>query len=235
MIWDLVISIGRIAAIPVLLLCSLYAMLLGQVWGQKSAKARLELVDPADHQDKFGKAAEHNEWAEGRGFEWLGAYVYVAPFNPKIFITCWRRAADDVIAACYAMGGKQIFDFVSMYEGEVGLTTCTNSGAMLYPPMPGAYKQAFTQGDLDLVLQKHLEGDDYLRRRFNLRKATPEPIERVFVRSVAKTARHAWRIWFFPLRSLYWYTQLRKRSNIPVSMQDLLPPEGSTGVGPRSI
>lgn len=222
--WDPIISVLRILSVPIFLFLSLFVYLTGQVWGQKSSRARMELVDPKDHQGRFDTVAQHHEWAEARGFEWLGAYVFIAPFNPQVFITCWRRASDGVVAACYAMGGKQIFDFVTVYDDDGGLTTCTSSGAMLYPTAPGVCKQAFTTGGLDFALQRHTEGDQFLRDKFMLRKARPEPIEQLFVRGIAKTARRVWKIWFFQVRSLYWYSRLNKKANVPVSRQKILAP-----------
>jgi hypothetical protein len=129
--WDPIISIARIAGIPLLNIGSFYVIMLGQVRGQMSRKARLELVDPKDHGDKFAAVSGNNEWAEANGFEWVGAYVYFAPFNPKTLISCWRRTADCVVMASYVTGGKVIDDFVTVYADDSGLTTCSAAAGVL--------------------------------------------------------------------------------------------------------
>lgn len=224
---DWVWLIVRIGGVPAFLLGALYFALLGQVWGQKSGKAKLELVDPKSHPEKFSSVAEYQGPMENCGFEWVGAYVYSAPFNSRTFMACWRRASDGVYAACYVVGGKTVLDFVSSYTDGSGLTTCTSAAAMLYPQLPGIYKQAFTEGDVVSVLQKHSQGDEYLRKAFNLSRARVQSLEELVVRDVEAKAKRIWKIWFFPARSLYWYSQMGKKANVPVWEQALLAPAGS--------
>ncbi len=224
MSWDVVISIARAVGIPALIFGSAYIFMLGQVWGQMSKKARLELVDPHAQAGGFAASSESYEWAEEHGFEWVGAFTFIAPFNPRTCLSCWRRDVDGIVMACYAMRGQTVYDFVTEYEGDCGLTTCSAAAGVLYPQAAGVYKQAFPGLGLDEVLTRHTAADEFLRARFMLRLAKPEPVEKLFVRGVAKTARRIWKIWFFPIRSFYWYSQMGRRVHMPVEKQAILAP-----------
>jgi hypothetical protein len=231
--WDLLIAIARYTAIPGFILASYYVYMLRQVRGQMSAKARLQLVDPAEHQGEFATLSDYHHWAEANGFAWVGAFTYIAPGNPRTVLSCWRRGADGIVMACYLMAKKPVIDFVSVYHDDSGLTTCSAAAGVLYPRAPGIYKQAFPHATLDDLLRQHLKGDEYLRSAFSLRRpAKQEAVETLFVRGVARIAKRVWRLWFFPLRAFQWYFTMNQRANIPIEIQKVQPPTKEDGRWP---
>ena len=201
-----------------------------QTAGQMSPQARLVFVDPEKHGELLDRGDKYQVWGRGNGFEWLGAYHYIAPDNPEAFVSAWKRQGEPIYLAWYIIGKTEAIDFVTDYGGDCGVTTSNTAGGVLFPARPGHYKQCMTKMDVEGLWGVHREGDALLRSRFGFRPGrSMESFEQGFVESVRKSAQWVRSIPLWYLKVLPWYVTMARRANVPLSMQRLKDPPAVAG------
>ena len=87
------------------------------------------------------------------------------------------------------------------------------SGATgMFPARPNHYRQSFPNATLDDLCLRHLEGEEYLIKKFGLRwKPLTLPYEEMLLKGMRSQMEHVRSIPLYPARALYWYAITRKK------------------------
>ena len=92
------------------------------------------------------------------------------------------------------------------------LETSMSGSTGMFPARSNAFRQSFPGATLDEICQRHLEAEDYLMKKFNLRwkPLTLSPEERT-IKGIRLHMQHVRSIPFYPVRALYWYAVSRRK------------------------
>jgi len=150
---------------------------------------------------------EFGLWAQANGFTHDSYFVY-QPSAADVTITAsgWWSDLDKTWALIYCAPAEQAVDFTSIYSDSYGVTTGSSKDTMLFPDIPRAYKQAFTDATKDELYTNHILARKIVEERHHL----PEPAEKgdLLVKlksSISRQANYIVSIPFWKLRGFFWY------------------------------
>ncbi len=166
----------------------------------------------------------NGQWAGGNDF------AFVGNFSMKIGIsdasmTIWRCPDRPTFFCRYIVqAGTNVrtsFDFVTMFENEIMLTTNDKADSQLLPSAPGHYLQSFSGLSLDGQWNQHLQMENYLMDVGGaLLVQNDRPFEDCFVDTIRKQVEFVRSLSFWPLRGTYWFfIRRRLRHNLSIQTQ----------------
>ncbi len=169
----------------------------------------------------FNLVREHTDWADREGFDWVGAYVFEG--MQRMFVAAWLHREYPVYFCIYHHPQTEttVYDFVSLYEGDRGLTTGNTADAVFIPQPPDSYVQAFTDKTLDELWDMHLVSEQYVLDRLHLQpKRIDKPFDQVVIGAIRKQMGYVQSMVFWPLRTAWWYFVRRgQRVNLTIEQQ----------------
>jgi hypothetical protein len=171
--------------------------------------------------DGFRLVREHVDWATREGFDVVGTYTVDA--MQRMFVAAWLHNEYPVYFCIYyhAQTETTVYDFVSLYEGDRGLTTGSTADAVFIPQPPDSYVQAFTDKTLDELWDLHLVSEQYVLNQLRLApKRIDRPFEQVVIGAIHKQMGYVQSLPFWPLRTAWWYFVRRGRIvNLTIEQQ----------------
>lgn len=92
------------------------------------------------------------------------------------------------------------------------LDTSMSGSSGMFPTRPNQYQQSFPGATLDDLCLRHLEAEEYLIKKFNLRwKPLTLPYEEILLKAIRLRMQFVRSIPLYPIRALYWYAITRKK------------------------
>lgn len=163
---------------------------------------RLSPATRGQHYAQFDAAQAHHAWAQSQGFEWVGGYIFqgVQP----IFVAAWKHAAQGSFFCMYMHQARQMYDFVTLFEGKRGLTTTSTADGLLLPHPPGACVQGFKLEPDDLWA-KHLEAEVYLASRGFVPLTAAPPFEQAVQEAIDRQMAYVRTRPLWPVQGVYWF------------------------------
>lgn len=213
-LWLVVIVVGFVPAV---------VMIVTYLSIKKMSRPDLSL-EPADENawpEGFRLVREHQAWAQGEGFEWVGAYSLEA--MQRMFVAAWRHHEYPMYFCIYHQPQTETtaYDFVSLYEGDRAMTTGNTADAVFIPQPPDSYVQAFTGKTLDELWDQHLVSEEYVLGKLRLEpQRIDKPFEQAVIGAIHKQMGYVQSLPFWMLRSAWWYFVRRgKRVNLTIEQQ----------------
>ena len=113
------------------------------------------------------------------------------------------------------------FDFVTMFDNEIMLTTNDKSDSQMLPAAPCHYLQSFSLASLDEQWNRHLQTENYLMDVGGaLLVQNDRPFEDCFIDAIKKQIAFVRSLSLWPLRGTYWFFIRRKRlHNLSIQAQ----------------
>ena len=82
----------------------------------------------------------------------------------------------------------------------------------MFPARPNAFRQSFPGATVDEVTQRHLEAEEHLIKKFNLRwKPLTLSYEEILIKAIRLHMQHVRSIPLYAVRALYWYAVSRRK------------------------
>lgn len=155
-----------------------------------------------------------SQWAEENDFTFVGNFamkVGIADTSMGI----WRRSDRPTFFCRYLVqaGSKEqtSFDFVTMFEDDIILTTNDKSNSQMLPQPPGYYSQSFSPVSLEEQWNQHLQMENYLMDIGSaILVQNDKPFEDCFIDTIRKQVEFVRSISLWPLRGIYWFYVRRK-------------------------
>lgn len=170
----------------------------------------IRAVDPVRFPRETGLALAHNDWAEQNGFQFLGSYQVTA--LGTAYVAAWERVGEPTYFCVYCMGDKVARDFVTILNGDGGLTTGNSADALLFPAAPGEYKQTFPGTLAEEQWERHLAAIEFLKQhRHATIRSRFRSFDEAFAEGVRGPAAYVMTLFLWPLRAPYWYFVRRSR------------------------
>jgi hypothetical protein len=147
---------------PLLFVAGLTMAVLGAVLGNLPEHARMTPLADAVPAACRGLLARMQEL----GFARLGPVLRVHLDPGATIVPLWSETERTYATVFVSDGapGKAHFDFVTVLDGEVGLTSSPNPAAGVLPQSPRSFLQIFANEEPETLLGRHLEGRDQLAR-----------------------------------------------------------------------
>jgi hypothetical protein len=159
--------VGRVVAAALLAL-GLTVAVLGAVLSNLPEDARM---DPLPDEEIPDACLPLVERIEALGFARLGPAQRVH-LEPMASIVPLWHAAHQAYATVFVSDGASAtahYDFVTVFDGKVGLTSAANPAAGVLPLAPGTFLQVFKGEQPEELLPRHLEGAGQLAQAASLR------------------------------------------------------------------
>jgi hypothetical protein len=155
-------------------------------------------------------------WAAGSSFSPYG--FFRTPSGALIAL--WTRQADATHLGHYIIQRQSYFDFVTLFDNKIGLTTGSTPGAQLFPKWPGSYSQSFSSKSLDQQYALHHRAVDYLKGNGARMRTDAVNTRAHFDLSIQKQLAWVKTYRFWPVRAIYWFWIKRfLRHNVAVEEQ----------------
>ncbi len=164
-------------------------------------------VKPLSSEEK--KQYPCSQWAQANSFGFVGNFamkVGIADSSMAI----WRRSDRPTFFCRYLVqaGNKKqtSFDFVTMFEDEIMLTTNDKADSQMMPQPPGYYSQSFSPVNQDEQWNQHLQMENYLMDTGGATLVqNDKPFEECFVDAIRRQVNFISSISLWPLRGIYWF------------------------------
>ncbi len=135
------------------------------------------------------QATQYEHWATNEGFEWVGGYLLRG--TADIRIAAWRHTQYPAYFCVYVAQNQVHFDLVTIYDGDIGLTTGSTKDGLLIPPAPGSYIQCFGGLEPEALWNKHLVAEAFMLEKLQLDpKPIDMPFDEVVVYAIHRQMRH---------------------------------------------
>jgi hypothetical protein len=137
----------------------------------------------------------------------------------------WRRPDRPSFFCRYTVSageaGATSYDFVTLFDDDVILTTNDRSDSQMLPLPDGYYCQSFSSLDLDERWARHVEAENFLMDVGDaVLRVLDKPFEDCFIDTLRKQAAYIGTIPFWPLRGVAWFFIRRHwRHNVALSTQ----------------
>lgn len=200
------------------------------IYSSMTELGRLQELPPLGDEER---EADADQWASQNGFRFDGNF-YMPLSATETFISLWRHSQDPGFFCDYLSrprrpknndkpdaAAKRVFDLVTVFENDRGLTTSNTKDGQLLPPAPGNYKQTFSTDDLDDLYQRHQQAVEYLVNTGGAGLgACDKPAEQVLLDSIRETTQYIRSLPLWPIRGIYWYLVRQKlRHNLSIQQQ----------------
>jgi len=176
---------------------------------RRTSNPLLQALTPeeSDSDARAQRTGEAHAWAGRNGFSFLGYFVERSGGG---FIAAWKRADQATFLCQYLIadkgGHRSAFDLVTLFSNDVTLSTGSTADAHLFPKPPGYYLQSFSDLSLDSQWTRHASMEGYLIEKGGARLASANiSLVDALSDSIRKQAAYVRSLWFWPLRSLYWF------------------------------
>lgn len=167
---------------------------------------------------------EGSQWAQENGFAFVGNFAMKVGIA-ETSMAIWRCSERPSFFCRYtAQAGNIVqtsFDFVTIFDGDIMLTTNDKADSQMLPQAPRHYLQSFSAVSLDQQWCQHVQMENYLMDAggallVQLNKA----FEDCFIDTVRKQVEYVRSLSFWPLRGIYWFFVRRKlRHNLSIQAQ----------------
>lgn len=164
--------------------------------------------------------------------QWAGEneFGFVGNFSIKVGIVettmaIWRRADRPSFFCRYTVQAgnntQTSYDFVTIFDGDIMLTTNNKADSQMLPQPPGYYAQSLSLTSLDDQWYQHVEMENYLMDAGGaLLVQFDKPFENCLVDVIRKQVAYVQSIPGWPLRGIYWFYVRRKiRYNLTIKDQ----------------
>ncbi len=140
--------------------------------------------------------------------------------NPKAVILAWQRPGVASYFCVYYILKYKVYDLVSVYKGDITLTTGSHNGSLLYPMPPFQFIEAFTRVDLEGLYKRHVESEQYLVSRLGVESlpyfgSFTDP----FLEAISRQTEHVRSIPLWWAKVLWWYAIKGLKNNKPIERQ----------------
>lgn len=166
----------------------------------------------------------NSQWARENDFAFVGNFSMKVGIS-EASMMIWRRSDRPTFFCRYIVQAgtktQTSFDFVTMFENEIMLTTNNKADSQMLPPAPGHYLQSFSTVSLDEQWNQHLQMENYLMDVGGaLLVQNDRPFEDCFVDTIRKQVEFVRSLSLWPLRGTYWFFIRRKlRHNLSIQAQ----------------
>lgn len=165
-----------------------------------------------------------SQWAKDNEFAFVGNFSMKVGISDAS-MTIWRRSDRPTFFCCYVVqAGVNVqtsFDFVTMFDNEIMLTTNDKSDSQMLPTAPGHYLQSFSSASIDKQWDRHLQAENYLMDAGDaVLVQNDRPFEDCFVNTIRKQVAFVCSLPLWSLRGTYWfYIRRRMRHNLSIQTQ----------------
>lgn len=165
-----------------------------------------------------------SRWAQEKGFVFVGDYIFKAGIIDA-FISIWKRDGVPQFFCRYNIrageANKRSMDFVTVFDGDVMLTTNDRSDSQFLPQAPGCYAQSFSGLSVEEQYQRHVEAENFLKDTGRIALVPSDAaFEDCFLTSLDRQVRHIRSIPLWPIRGAGWfYVRRRLRHNTTLMRQ----------------
>lgn len=157
----------------------------------------------------FHGVEESSLWAEAQGFRYVGSYRTTISDIENVFAV-WRHESRPTYLVRYHAAEQVFFDFVTLFQGQYGLTTSSTKDSQLSPRPCGEYQQSFDAA-LDVLLTMHADAEHFLIQEGRLKEQWVErPIVDLINESVMRQAHYVQQLPFWQFRGAWWYFVRRR-------------------------
>ncbi len=166
----------------------------------------------------------NSQWARENDFAFVGNFSMKVGIS-EASMTIWRRSDRPTFFCRYIVQAgtktQTSFDFVTMFENDIMLTTNNKADSQMLPPAPGHYLQSFSAVSLYGQWNQHLQMENYLMDVGGaLLVQNDRPFEDCFVDTIRKQVEFVRSLSLWPLRGTYWFFIRRKmRHNLSIQAQ----------------
>lgn len=207
---------------PIAAYVFLAAMMIRQVRLLGGMRIRPLTEEEAASDQRVAKCCAAHTWASAQEFRFLG---YYAASVGNFLLAAWHAADRPTFFCQYvspaADGAKSTFEFVTIFTGDVGLTTYSNGDGHFFPSPPMSYMQSFSVPSLDDRWARHLLMEEHLIDQGGAQLSRFDvSFEDALIRSTERLVEHVRSLWFWPLRGLWWYFVRRRQwHDVSISTQ----------------
>ena len=119
--------------------------------------------------------------------------------------------------------GKTVFEFITEFSEDAGLTTTTTRAAFMFPRGKGGFMQSFPRASLAKLWKAHQQGEGFLlSERAIPVSACHLPFEERATRGYIKQLSRVKALPLWPLRASYWFSAKRfLMANRPIWRQNI--------------
>jgi hypothetical protein len=163
---------------------------------------------------------------------WAGEseFEFVGHFGTKIgmaetHMAIWRRPDRPSFFCRYTVAAGEAeqtsYDFVTLFDGDVILTTNDRCDSQMLPLPDGYYCQSFSRLSLDEQWSRHIDAENYLLDAGGATlRSLDKPFEDCFSDTLGKQATYIASIPLWPVRGVAWFFVRRHlRHNRSISTQ----------------
>lgn len=163
------------------------------------AKVQPASPDVADSQSSLPNKTR--TWADANRFRFLGYYQ-----NGGTLVAAWQHTARPTLLCQYTDGPRTAFDLVSLFAGDVWLTTSSAPDGQILPRPAGKYAQVFPGLSLDELWQRHIDMEAYLVQQGGARPGQVNlPLEDTMNQANLEMLGYVQSLPAWPLRCVWWY------------------------------
>ncbi len=124
---------------------------------------------------------------------------------PESIVYCFVHGEEDIFFCLYHMGSRIIGDVVSLYGGDVSLTTAMAVDAGNMPRDPRGMLQIFPDAPISTMLDRHREGVNFLMKKgYKPIRVSPEQFREMFIKSHQDAYERIKSYPFWPVMVLIW-------------------------------
>jgi hypothetical protein len=182
---------------------------------RKLAVSQVDEYVPGDmaRDPKIARTADAKLWAEQNRFQFIGYHVESCMNS---LIVAWQHPSQPTYFCAYVVSDnarlRNTYDFVTMFERDVSLTTGSTKDGHMMPPRPGAYVQTFSQVSLDEQWRRHTEAERFLTSRGHVRyRSNLPPFVESITTAIHGQVAHVRSLPFWPFRGVFWFASRRTR------------------------
>ncbi len=123
---------------------------------------------------------------------------------PDSITYAFKQNPGPVYLCIYHLGAKKACDFVSFFENDIALTTAGRVDSGMAPRPAKRLLQIFENAPYQVLLQKHIEAQDFIKSKGIKQIDIREPFRNRFMWSLREFRRGVTQYSFWPLRLIYW-------------------------------
>jgi hypothetical protein len=191
-----------IAALPLVIAVQVYLLVVKMSKPEQMMRPLANGLTGYEEQVILG----HKDWLASLNFQYLTSFQFgtirVAVFQQQDAPRCFSIYFHQKVS----------YNLETYFENLTCLDTSTSGSVGMFPPRPGNYKQSFPGAAADVAWRRHLEGEEYLIKKFGFK---PEPLSQSYEERLVQVMRlhmqHVRSLPLWPLRALYWYAVSRGR------------------------
>ena len=187
-----------------------------QVRGMSNPKLKPYVAKKGRQDRRIELTLEARQWAQQNGFVFKGYYM----FQSTAFIAAWQREDRPMFFCFYVVQHKTLSDLITIFDGDIGLTTGSRSDSHFFPRSEKSYMQSFSRCGFDGFWDRHVAAENYLIDHGADLVEQELDFTACLVEAVGKQMQFVRQIPLWPLRGLWWFAVRKFRwHNLTIQQQ----------------